>query len=44
MAGRLTPPTHLLADADDDLDWDRARDGRMVEYAAPDDAVPTEAA
>ena len=25
----------------DDLDWDRARDGRMRDYATDDDAVPT---
>ncbi|MEE6295211.1 hypothetical protein [Georgenia wangjunii] len=23
------------------IDWDRERDGRMADYAAPDDAVPT---
>jgi hypothetical protein len=33
-------------DRDDDapgvgIDWDRDRDGRMADYAAPDDAVPT---
>lgn len=29
-------------DPEDTLSWDRDRDGRMVDYAAPDDAVPTE--
>ena len=24
-----------------ELDWDRERDGRMRDYAADDDAVPT---
>lgn len=36
------PPLDELADDLDDLDWSRERDGRMQDYAAPDDAVPTE--
>lgn len=36
-------PAHgELADDDDQLSWDRARDGRMAEHAAADDAVDVE--
>ena len=40
------PPEQLpahdsLADADDQLGWDRDLHGRMADAAAPDDAVPT---
>lgn len=35
-------PAHdQLADADDELGWDRDVHGRMVDAAAPDDAVTT---
>lgn len=30
-----------LADSADQLGWDRERHGRMADYGAPDDAVPT---
>lgn len=33
--------TQIPQDDQDDLDWDVERDGRMRQYAAPDDAVPT---
>lgn len=40
------PPEELpahdqLADDNDQLGWDRDLHGRMADYAAPDDAVPT---
>lgn len=42
----MTAPNELpahdqLADADDELGWDRELHGRMVDAAAPDDAVGT---
>ncbi len=36
-----TPDPGKLADADDELDWDRAVHGRMVEQQTPDDTVQT---
>jgi hypothetical protein len=46
MPDREYPPEELpahdrLADADDELGWDVEQHGRMVDAAAPDDAVPT---
>ena len=38
----LEPPLGELADADDELGWDRDRDGRMVDQATPDDDVDLE--
>lgn len=35
-------PAHdALADADDELGWDRSRHGLMADQSAPDDAVTT---
>lgn len=36
------PPHDQLADEDDELGWDRELHGRMVDAAAPYDAVTTE--
>lgn len=41
MSG-LFPDPELIADAQDELSWDRDRDGRMKDAAAPDTAVKTE--
>ena len=35
------PPHDQLADQDDEHGWDREKHGRMLDAAAPDDAVPT---
>jgi hypothetical protein len=37
----ILPPLGELADAEDDLGWERERDGLMADAAAPDDAVAT---
>lgn len=35
------PDPLVVADADDELDWDVTRHGRMRDQATADDAVPT---
>lgn len=37
----LHPAAGELADDNDELSWDRARDGKFADYATPDDTVPT---
>ncbi len=41
MTAPPTPPLDELADGDDELGWDRGAHGRMLDAAAPDDAVTT---
>lgn len=36
-----SPPGGELADADDQLGWDRAKHGTFAEHATPDDTVRT---